>query len=77
MYIDLIGYKVPYIIGITTVRARVIGVTEDDENYVLVQEYDTQDERGVWIHVKKEYYRSKRFINDYWSDLIRQPLQIP
>jgi hypothetical protein len=64
--VDLTGEQVPYITGIPSVKAWVLGVVA--ENYVLKQEYMTQDERGKWVHVEKEYYRSKRFIDGYWLD---------
>jgi hypothetical protein len=64
--VDLTGEVVPYIIGIPSVKAGVLGIVAD--NYVLKQMYITQDEKGKWVHVEKEYYRSKRFIDDYWCD---------
>jgi hypothetical protein len=64
-----VGTMVPYIIGIPSVRAKVLGLVGD--NYVLRQEYETQDERGKWIHVKKDYYREKDFIDGYWLDTAR------
>ena len=66
-----VGVRVPYIIGIPSVKAVVLGVVED--YYVLRQEYDTQDERGEWIHVEKYYYRDKGFINSYWFDTTYLP----
>jgi hypothetical protein len=61
------GTFVPYIIGVPSVRAKVLGLVGD--NYVLLQEYDTIDEGGNEIHVKKEYYRDKTFVEMYWCDI--------
>jgi hypothetical protein len=66
---DFIGKFVPYIIGVPSVRALVIGLVGD--NYVLRQEYDVINEEGKWEHVKKDYYRNRRFIESYWLDTIR------
>ncbi|MBW2645218.1 MAG: hypothetical protein JRE23_03380 [Deltaproteobacteria bacterium] len=66
-----VGTFVPYIIGIPSVRAEVLGLV--GENYVLRQEYDFVNEEGKWEHVKKDYYRDKKFIEGYWLDTIRQP----
>jgi hypothetical protein len=63
----MIGYQVPFIIGVPSVRALVLGVIGDD--YLLHQEYDTQNDRGEWIHVVKEFQRPRQFIEDYWCDL--------
>jgi hypothetical protein len=60
------GTFVPYILGVPSVRAEVLGLVGD--NYVLLQEYDTIDEGGKEIHVKKEYYRDKRYVEMYWCD---------
>jgi hypothetical protein len=61
------GTFVPYILGVPSVRAEILGLVGD--NYVLLQEYDEQDERGVWIHVKKEYYRNQTYVEMYWCDI--------
>jgi hypothetical protein len=57
----------------------VIGIVSKDQ-YLLRQEYDTQDDRGVWIHVIKEFQRPKGFIENYhedqfddWCDTVGQP----
>jgi hypothetical protein len=63
------GTFVPYIIGIPSVRAEVLGLV--GENYVLRQEYDFLNEEGKWEHVKKDYYRDKKFIDGYCRDIIR------
>jgi len=65
----LVGLHVPYIIGIPSVRAEVLGLV--GENYVLRQEYDFLNEEGKWEHVKKDYYRDKKFIEGYWLDTFR------
>lgn len=65
----LVGYHVPFWIGIPSVTALVIGIVGD--SYVLQQDYDTHDERGEWIHVTKTYYRGREFINSYWLDIHR------
>lgn len=64
--ISLVGTWVPYIIGVPSVKAYILGIIAG--NYVLKQEYMTQDEGGKWIHVKKEIYRDKKFIDAYWCD---------
>ena len=66
------GLFVPYIIGAPSVTAEVIGLVGN--NYVLIQEYDAINEEGVLEHVKKEYYRDRRFIEDYWTDTVRLSL---
>jgi hypothetical protein len=63
------GTFVPYIIGVPSVRAEVLGLV--GENYVLRQEYDIINEEGKWEHVKKDYYRDKKFIDGYWLDTVR------
>ena len=63
-----VGTFVPYIIGVPSVKAEVLGIVGD--NYVLRQEYNTQNEKGEWEHVKKDYYREKGFIEGYWLDTI-------
>ena len=68
---DLTGKYVPYMLGVPSVKALVIGTVRDQ--YVLRQEYDTQNERGEWIHVIKDYYRPVYLINDYWLDNLRLP----
>jgi len=68
---DLTGKAVPYILGVPSVKAIVLGKVFDC--YVLRQEYDLLNEQGEWEHVIKDYYRPIGFINDYWSDIIRQP----
>ena len=65
------GTVVPYILGIPSVRAEVVGMSGD--YYVLLQEYDTQNEQGEWVHVKKYYYRTKWFIESYWCDTTGLP----
>jgi hypothetical protein len=74
-----VGLYVSYIIGVPSVKAMVIGIVLNDQ-YLLRQEYDTQDERGVWIHVTKEFQREKDFIESYhedqfdgWCATLRQP----
>jgi hypothetical protein len=62
---------VPYIIGVPSVRAKVMGLVGD--NYVLLQEYNTIDEGGNKVHVKKYYYRNQWFIESYWADTFRLP----
>ena len=75
---NLTGLFVSYILGVPSVKAEVIGLVGD--NYVLLQEYDTVDDGGNKIHVKKEYYRNKWFIDSYhedqfedWCDSVRLP----
>jgi hypothetical protein len=63
------GTFVPYILGIPSVKAEVMGLVGD--NYVLLQEYDKIDEGGEEIHVKKYYYRNQWFIESYWNDTLR------
>jgi hypothetical protein len=64
-----VGAMVPYIIGVPSVRAEVLGLVGD--NYVLRQEYDVINEEGILEHVKKDYYREKKFIDMYWADTLR------
>ena len=64
----LLNCMVPFIPGLPSIRARVVGVSPDDQ-YILFQEYDTQDKRGKWIHVKNYYYRDRHFIDSYWLDV--------
>lgn len=59
---------VPFILGVPSVKAQVIGESGDGFCYVLHQEYDTQNDNGEWIHVTKNYYREKWFIESYWMD---------
>jgi len=63
---NLIGQYVPYILGVPSVKALVLGVVGDD--YLLRQEYDTFNDRGEWVHVIKEYQRPVYFIDAYWCD---------
>ena len=65
------GLFVPYILGVPSVRAEVIG--EVDDCYVLRQEYDLLNERGEWEHVIKDYYREKEYIRSYWIDVTGLP----
>jgi hypothetical protein len=64
-----VATRVPYILGIPSVRAEVLGLV--GENYVLRQEYDFLNEEGKLEHVKKDYYRDKKFIEGYWLDTFR------
>ena len=66
-----VGAFVPYIIGVPSVKAKVLGLV--GENYVLRQEYDVLNEEGEWEYVKKDYYRERKFIERYWADTIRLP----
>jgi hypothetical protein len=70
---DLTGKYVPYMLGVPSVKALVLGTVRDQ--YVLRQEYDTQNERGEWIHVIKDYYRPIYLIEMYWLDSFRHPGQ--
>jgi len=64
---DLTDLFVPYILGIPSIKAQVIGTVRDQ--YILHQEYDILDEHGKEIHVTKEFYRSQWFIESYWFDI--------
>jgi hypothetical protein len=66
-----LGTFVPYIIGVPSVRAKVVGLVGD--NYVLLQEYDILDEGGNRVHVKKHYYRNRWLIESYWVDTAGLP----
>ena len=65
----MIGRLVPFLLGMPSVKARVIGKTKNDQ-YVLFQQYTTQNSRGEWIDVEKTYYRDCYYIRDYWSDTV-------
>ena len=62
------GTAVPYIIGVPSVKAVILGVTGGD--YLLRQEYDRINEQGEWEHVIKEYQREIWFINSYQADVV-------
>lgn len=64
-----VGQRVPFLLGMPSVRATVIG--EHEGMYVLFQEYDTVNKQGEKIHVENTYYRSKWFIESYIRDLAR------
>lgn len=68
----LVGCYVSYMLGVPSLKAQVIG--EVGSNYLLHQEYDTQNERGEWVHVTKEFQRDKWFIESYWVDNSRLSL---
>lgn len=63
----LVGHMVPFLIGMPSVKAMVIDISTHDQ-YVLVQRYTTQNEKGEWFDVKKTYYRDRYFIDAYWAD---------
>jgi hypothetical protein len=67
--VNLTGSNVSFIPGLPSVKAKVLGVVGSE--YLLHQEYDTQNERGEWVHVIKEYQRDKWFIDRYWLDNLR------
>ena len=67
----MIGQMVSYLLGIPSLKALVIGEVRDQ--YVLHQEYDTINDNGEKVHVTKEFYRDKWFIESYWLDLTGQP----
>jgi hypothetical protein len=60
------GSHVPFLLGMPSVRARVIGVTETQ--YVLKQCYETQNYKGEWVDVVKYYQRDRYYIDAYWAD---------
>ena len=66
----LVGHMVSFLIGLPSVKAMVIHLTEDGQ-YILQQDYDTQDRTGKWIHVTNIYYRERWFIDNYWTDTHR------
>jgi len=68
----VIGKFVPFLLGMPSVRAKVIGVV--GKCYVLHQCYETQNQKGAWIIVDKIYYRDRHFIESYWADTIGLPL---
>lgn len=67
---NLTSLFVPYIIGIPSTKAQVLGIINDDQ-YLLRHEYDTFNERGDWVHVIKEFQRDKWFIDTYYQDRVR------
>ena len=67
---NLTGRHVPFMIGVPSVTAKVLGIIPGPQ-YYLRQEYDTQNDKGEWIHVINEFQRSKDFIDRYWLDNLR------
>ena len=71
--ITMEGKFVSYMIGVPSLKALIIKTVGDQ--YLLRQEYDTQNERGEWIHVIKEFQRDRWFIDTYWVDNLRLSMQ--
>lgn len=64
---EMIGRSVPFLLGLPSITAVVIAET-DHGQYKLQQDFDTQDERGRWIHVTNYYYRDREFIDVYYQE---------
>lgn len=64
-----VGTAVPFIIGVPSVRAVVIGVSEFNQ-YILQHDYTILNERGEVEDVRKIYYRDCWFIEAYLRDCL-------
>jgi hypothetical protein len=72
----LVGLFVSYMIGVPSLKAEVIGLTQDRSQYLLRQEYDTFNDRGEWVHVIKEFQRDKWFIDSYHEDQFEEWMEM-
>jgi hypothetical protein len=66
----LVGHMVSFQIGMPSVKAMVMDISKDGQ-YILQQDYQTKDNKGEWINVRKIYYRDRYLIDAYWADNAR------
>jgi hypothetical protein len=59
---------VPFIPGVSTVKAEVLGKVADTTQLMLRLEYEAQDDQGKWITIRKEFQREERYLEGLLRD---------
>jgi hypothetical protein len=62
------GTFVVYQIGMPSVKAEVLGMVRDGEQYMLRVEYRQLNERDEMVTVRKEFQRDRKFIEGLFQD---------
>jgi len=67
------GTFVPFIVGVSTVKAEVLGLCRDGEQYMLRLDYfgiDYTD--GQEKHIRREFQRDRKFIEGQFQEYTRE-----
>ena len=62
------GTFVSYQIGMPSVKAEILGMVRDGEQYMLRVEYRQLNERDEMVTVRKEFQRDRKFIEGLFQD---------
>ncbi len=62
------GVMVPYQLGLPSVKAEILGMIRDGEQYMLRIEYETLDIHDKLMTVRKEFQRDRKFIEGLYQD---------
>lgn len=63
-----VGTFTPFMVGLDTVKAEVIGLVRDGEQYMLYQQYETQNDHGKWVMIRRYFQRDRYTIEGLYRD---------
>lgn len=62
------GTMVPFQPGLFTVKAEVLGTSQDKSQYILMLRYRRWDEKNNYTFVRRYYYRDRKLIEGLTAD---------
>ncbi len=62
------GTSVPFQVGLLSVKADVLGISQDKRQYILLLAYYRWDSGGNWTEKRRIYYRDRYFIEGLYQD---------